>query len=69
MMNKLIRVGIRAILADPVRRRDLMIEALIACQAREGIETTHAQAADAYDKIQRELRDKARTNDEVDEEG
>src|SRR4051794_39376902 len=42
------RVDIRAILADPDLRRELMIPALQATQAREGIETSHDQAERAY---------------------
>jgi hypothetical protein len=45
------RVNIRAILADPKLRRDLMIRTIIATQAREGITTTYDQAAAAYDRI------------------
>lgn len=47
------RVDIRAILADPVQRRDLMVLALIAIQAREGIVTTREQAERAYDRVRR----------------
>lgn len=50
------RVNIKAILADPVKRRALMVDALIALQAVEGIETTRAQAEAAYDKVQEEIR-------------
>ena len=52
MKNK--RVNIKAILADPVQRRELMIRGIIATQAREGIVTTREQAEAAYDKIQAE---------------
>jgi hypothetical protein len=45
------RVDIRAILADPKLRRKMMVGAIIALQAREGIETTQAQAEEAYDKV------------------
>jgi hypothetical protein len=48
------RVDIRAILRDPKKSRDLMIRTIIATQAREGIVTTEAQAAAAWDKVQRE---------------
>lgn len=48
------RLDVRAILADPVQRRRLMVPALIAAQAREGIVTTQAQAEAAYDKVQAE---------------
>jgi hypothetical protein len=45
------RVNIRAILADPVLRRRMMVQTIIATQAREGIETTQEQAERAYDKV------------------
>ena len=48
------RVDIRAILANPVLRKRLMVTTIIAIQAREGIETTYEQAEAAYDKIQKE---------------
>lgn len=48
------RVDIKAILRDPVLRHDLLILALIATQAREGIITTREQAEMAYDKVQHE---------------
>jgi hypothetical protein len=50
------RVNIKAILADPAQRRELMITTIIATQAREGITTTRAQAEAAYDKVQKEKR-------------
>lgn len=53
---KLLRVDVRSILADPVRRKKLMVGVIIATQAREGIETTPEQAAAAYDKVQAERR-------------
>ena len=48
------RVNIRAILANPVHRRKLMVDCIVATQAREGIVTTREQAEAAYDKIDRE---------------
>lgn len=48
------RVDIKAILRDPARRRTLMVNAIIASQAREGITTTREQAEAAYDKVQSE---------------
>lgn len=48
------RVDIKAILRNPVQRRDLMIRCIIAIQAREGITTTPEQAARAYDLVQLE---------------
>ncbi len=56
------RINIRAILADPKKRRALMVEALIATQAREGITTTRAQAEAAYDRVQGELAAKGRAS-------
>jgi hypothetical protein len=49
------RPNIREILRDPGLRRELMIDVIIATQAREGINTTYEQAAAAYDKIQKEV--------------
>lgn len=46
------RVNIRAILADAHLRRQMMVPALIAIQAREGIVTSREQAEAAYDKVQ-----------------
>lgn len=54
------RVDIKAILADPVKRKALMVDALVATQAREGITTTREQAEAAYDKVQQELREAKR---------
>jgi hypothetical protein len=45
------RVDIKAILADPEQRRRLMVGVIVATQAREGIETTAEQAAEAYDRV------------------
>ena len=44
------RIDIRSLLADPARRRELMARVIVAIQAREGIDTTMAQALAAYDK-------------------
>jgi len=44
------RVDIRAILANPAQRRELMVSSIQAIQAREGIATTQAQAEEAYDR-------------------
>ena len=51
------RVDIKAILADPTLRRELLVGALITIQAREGITTTRAQAIAAYEKVQKEKHD------------
>jgi len=48
------RIDIRAILADPVKRRRLMALTLQATQAREGREITLERAYEVYDKIQAE---------------
>ncbi len=53
--SRLRRVDIRAILADKVTRRELFISTIQAAQAREGILTTYAQAACAYDKVRAEI--------------
>lgn len=42
------RADLRAILADPDLRRELMVRTIQATQAREGIETTKEQAERAY---------------------
>lgn len=42
------RVNLRAILADPDLRRELMVTTVQATQAREGIKTTREQAERAY---------------------
>jgi hypothetical protein len=42
------RVNVKAILADPDLRRKLMVSTIQATQAREGIDTTEAQANRAY---------------------
>lgn len=45
------RVNLREILRDPVRRRNLFVDVIIATQAREGIVTTREQAEAAYDEV------------------
>jgi len=47
------RVDIRSILADPEQRRRLMVDCIIALQAREGIEVSREQAEAAYDEVQK----------------
>jgi len=42
------------LLADPDKRKELMIRVIIATQAREGIDTTREQAESAYEKLQGE---------------
>jgi hypothetical protein len=46
------RVDIKAILADPVLRRQLMVSTIQCLQNREGIDTTRQQAEAAYDALQ-----------------
>ncbi len=41
------------LLADPAKRKELMVRVIIATQAREGIETTREQAETAYEKAQK----------------
>jgi hypothetical protein len=41
------------ILADPVKRKELMVRCIMATQAREGIETTREQAERAYEAVTR----------------
>lgn len=50
------RIDMRALLADPVKRKALMVDCIIATQAREGIETTREQAEAAYENVQAEIR-------------
>ena len=45
---------LKAILANPRQRRELMVGVIIATQAREDIITTQEQAEAAYDKVQKE---------------
>lgn len=47
-------VDLKAILANPRLRRELMVFSIIATQAREGIDTTVEQAERAYDLVQAE---------------
>lgn len=52
---------LQQILADPAKKRRLMIACIVATQAREGIETTEEQAAQAYDKVLRLSKDSLAT--------
>lgn len=55
------RPGVRALLEagnDPAKWRRLMARVIIATQAREGIKTTMEQALRAYDRVQRERKEK-----------
>ena len=48
------RVNIKAILADPVKRKELAIRFIMSAQAMEGIDTTREQAEAAYEQVQKE---------------
>lgn len=48
------RVNIRAILADPIQRRELSVRFIMSAQHMEGIDTTREQAEAAYDRVQQE---------------
>ena len=48
------RINMKELLADPDKRKELMISVIIATQAREGITTTREQAEAAYEKVQGE---------------
>jgi hypothetical protein len=50
------RIDIKAILADPAKRREMAVRFIMAAQAMEGIETTREQAEAAYDKVARERK-------------
>ena len=50
------RLDVRKILRDPRSRKRLFVDAGIALQAREGIETSRADMERAYDKVQLERR-------------
>lgn len=54
------RFDIRTLLYNPVPRRELFVQVIIATQAREGVVTTRKQAEQAYDAVSR-LREQ-RTN-------
>lgn len=56
MDKKSRRVDIKAILANPITKRNMMINLIVAAAAMEGIDTTPEQATQAYDKIQEEKR-------------
>lgn len=45
------RVKLQEITGNPELRRKLMVDTIIATQAREGITTTREQAEAAYDKV------------------
>jgi len=51
MRMSLKRIDVRAILKVPAKRRRLLVGVIRATQAREGIDTTVAQAQAAYDAV------------------
>ncbi len=51
LKDKLVRVGIKSILQDPVRRRELFVRFIMACQEMEGRDTDRAAAEAAYDAV------------------
>jgi hypothetical protein len=53
-VNRTRRIDVRSILMDERLRRELMVDVIVATQAREGIETTREQAERAYDAIRTE---------------
>ena len=60
------RPDIKAALADPAKRRELMVRVIMATQAREGVETSREQAEAAYDKVQGEKAAKPAKKAETD---
>lgn len=50
------RINIKEILADPELRKKMLVNALIATQAREGRDLTYEEAEDVYERIQAEKR-------------
>ena len=50
------RIDVKAILADPEQRRELIVRTIQATQAREGIDTTEEQAMAAYDAVMQEAK-------------
>jgi hypothetical protein len=59
-MTRRRRIALRELLDDPSQRREMMIDTIIATQAREGIHTTREEAERAYDRVQRERARMAR---------
>lgn len=56
------KFSLRAILRDPVKRRELMVKWIIATQAMSGIDTTREQAEHAYDTVQAEKAKKEKSD-------
>lgn len=55
-MKKLRRYDMRAILADPARRRLMVARATVALQAMEGIDITLEESLASYDRVMVEKR-------------
>lgn len=55
-MKKLRRYDMRAILADPARRRLMVARATVALQAMEGIDITLEESLASYDRVMAEKR-------------
>lgn len=50
------QVNIKEILSNPEQKKELMVGVIQFLQNIEGIDTTKEQAENAYDKVQRELK-------------
>ena len=50
------RVNIKDILRDPELRKEMMVDAIIATQAREGIVVSRERAEEVYDQYQEDKR-------------
>lgn len=50
------QVNIKEILLNPEQKQELMVGVIQFLQNIEGIDTTKEQAENAYDKVQRELK-------------
>lgn len=55
------RYSVKAILNNPVLRRDLLVRCIQSMQNMEGIPTTREQAEHAYDAVQAERRASSRS--------
>lgn len=53
------RVDMKSILADPVKRRYMLIHGIMSVQAIEGRFITEAQAAEALDSVHVAFREKS----------
>jgi hypothetical protein len=49
------RFDIKKILSDPMLRKEIITQTIIATQSREGVETTIEQAERAYFKVRKEV--------------